>query len=451
MNHTTLPNSFWISLFIFVVLSMSAWIHRSKAWGIPALGVYATVMAWYHLDVVFNDYTVYTMQFSPHILDAAWWQVIGFAVSFAIFVPLVHGYTNWSVARQPSLVTGFLNGNNSTAATQQVLVPACYAAAAIWLAIWMIALVRTSYDWQGLFFPWLGHKAYPWSRGRMGSGFDFLISFVLYINMFCLGVFGVVAALAMSRKLQCFAVLLMVLSWPYVMIDRTRYIMLVVALPAILSFVFIRLRGRRVTQVAVLLAAVLVVEGWMHHVFEKRSNASLAAVGANAHKESEEARHLGLNMYEELCWINTFFGDGAYSPNWGKRYFAELVNPIPRSLWKGKPMIGIDYAIARGQGGGIGGQAGVNATISTGLIGQGVVNFGVWCGPIAAAFLTAIWVAFLARLDLTASHFGRIMLYLLGLVLTFVMGRDLSLLAVYPLLFGYVIVRFIEPKSARSQ
>ncbi len=54
-----------------------------------------------------------------------------------------------------------------------------------------------------------------------------------------------------------------------------------------------------------------------------------------------------------------------------QRYFAELVNPIPRGLWQDKPMIGIDYAIARGQlyGDQKEGEAGVGATISTGMIG----------------------------------------------------------------------------------
>jgi hypothetical protein len=46
------------------------------------------------------------------------------------------------------------------------------------------------------------------------------------------------------------------------------------------------------------------------------------------------------------------------------------VNPIPRGLWKDKPLIGIDYAIARGQGWeAVDAQAGVGATISTGMIG----------------------------------------------------------------------------------
>jgi hypothetical protein len=55
-------------------------------------------------------------------------------------------------------------------------------------------------------------------------------------------------------------------------------------------------------------------------------------------------------MLEELAWINSFIDKGTYAVNWGQRYWAELVNPIPRGLWQGKPLIGIDYAIARGQG-----------------------------------------------------------------------------------------------------
>ena len=147
-------------------------------------------------------------------------------------------------------------------------------------------------------------------------------------------------------------------------------------------------------------------------------------------------------MYEELCWINTFIKKGTYQPNWGARYFAELVNPIPRSLWHGKPLIGIDYAIARGQGargsdnGGLQAAAGVYATISTGMIGQGVVNFGSILGPAAAALLMSFWVAILARQDLNISKLGRLPLYALGLILTFNLGRDITFITLYPFVFG---------------
>ena len=110
--------------------------------------------------------------------------------------------------------------------------------------------------------------------------------------------------------------------------------------------------------------------------------------------EQSDAKHAGLNMLEELAWINSFLDKGTYAVNWGpgevvapkqrkngdsarhftgerQRYWAELVNPIPRGLWQDKPLIGIDYAIARGQLCGVQkeGEAGVGATISTGMIG----------------------------------------------------------------------------------
>ena len=153
-------------------------------------------------------------------------------------------------------------------------------------------------------------------------------------------------------------------------------------------------------------------------------------------------------MYEELCWINSFIGSGAYKPNWGQRYFAELVNPVPRTLWPDKPMIGLDYAVVRGQAYQEDGT--VTATVSTGMIGQGVVNFGRVLGPIFAAFLMSLWAAVLARLDLCGQKIGRIPLFALGLILTFNLGRDITLLTLYTFTFGAAIVWWLE-KRGRGQ
>jgi hypothetical protein len=122
-----------------------------------------------------------------------------------------------------------------------------------------------------------------------------------------------------------------------------------------------------------------------------------------------------------------------------------MVNPIPRVLWSGKPLIGIDYAIARGQGftKGLKMDAGIGATISTGMIGQGVVNFGTFFGVLAAAFLMAIWAAILARQDLKGNKTGRLLLYMLGLVLTFNLGRDITLITLYPFFFGYIMLKML--------
>ena len=160
--------------------------------------------------------------------------------------------------------------------------------------------------------------------------------------------------------------------------------------------------------------------------------------------EATEGKHEGLNMLEELTWVNSFIDKGTYVVNNGTRYFAELVNPIPRAIWPDKPMIGIDYAIARGQLYGDAGdaQAGVGATISTGMIGQGVVNFGTFFGVLAAALLMAFWVAVLARQDLMGEKMGRMLLFFIGTVLTFNLGRDITLITLYPFLFGYMMTSF---------
>ena len=157
----------------------------------------------------------------------------------------------------------------------------------------------------------------------------------------------------------------------------------------------------------------------------------------------EESKHAGISMFSELGYMNDFFKKKTYQPNWGARYFAEAVNIVPRALWKDKPLIGIDYAIARGFASADTADsrnAGVTASIATGMIGQGVVNFGPWLGPIAAALLMSIWVSVLARQDMLGRHPARLLLYSVGMILTFNMGRDITLLVLYPYVFGWLLI-----------
>jgi len=205
-------------------------------------------------------------------------------------------------------------------------------------------------------------------------------------------------------------------------------------------------------KAAFLVGFFMVVNTWMKFVIANRNDTSITAAfeqkGLKLTSE-ENVHNEGLNMFEELCWVSTFIDNGIYQVNWGARYFAELVNPIPRALWPGKPLIGLDYAIARGHGQTDDAQGGVNTTISTGLIGQGVVNFGRFLGPMAAAFLMSLWVALLARLDLNVQALGRLPLYSMGLILTFNMGRDITLIILYPFVFGALAVWWLDRHRPR--
>jgi hypothetical protein len=80
------------------------------------------------------------------------------------------------------------------------------------------------------------------------------------------------------------------------------------------------------------------------------------------------------------------------------------------------------------------------------MIGQGVVNFGPFFGPIAAALIMAVWVAVLARQDRLGGNPARLLLYAFGLILTFNMGRDITLLALYPFIFGLWMIIYWERK-----
>jgi hypothetical protein len=439
------PITYWFAVCLVLAGAVLAVRRIKDGTGIPMLAVLGTVAVWYLGDAYYNDYAhYYTMLFRSEVLQSAWLQVCLFLIVFLLAVPPVNRWYNARHLQYQSGAWQLAKFGIKQPGLQRQLDILFRGAVIIYAVIVIIAAVRLRDEIKYFFFPFLGYKAEPWGRARIGSGFDALLSFALYIQMMVTTIFGVLAAVSTNWTTRISSIALCFLSWPYFLFDRTRNTILAVIIPAVLSWVFLRLRGGIWKKFLVLAGCYIVVNGWMAFIIQNRSEQSIATAFRNQGfnlKQESSVHHEGLNMFEELCWINTFIEKGTYDPNWGARYFAELVNPIPRALWHGKPLIGIDYAIARGQGqrssGGGGGadQGNVYATVSTGLIGQGVVNFGQILGPMAAAFLMSLWVALLARQDLHIMKLGRLPLYALGLILTFNLGRDITFITLYPFVF----------------
>jgi hypothetical protein len=455
------PFPFWVV--IGILIAGSAWaIQRIKdGSGIPMLVVIVTVAVWYVGDAFYNDYAhSYALIFDPDVLQTAWWEVAWFLVVFLAAAPYVHRRFNARHLDRQSGVLQLARFGVSYPVLQRqldILFGGCSVAYAILL---LVAAIRIKGQTLYFIFPFLGDSDDPWGRARIGSGFDALLSFALYIQMMVTTVFGVLAAVCTNRRTRFLSLIFCFISWPYFVFGRTRNIILAIAIPAMLSWVFLRLRGGVWKKIIVLAALFIVVNGWMAFIIQNRSNMSITDAlrekGFNL-KEESDVHHQGLNMFEELCWINTFIRNGTYKPNWGARYFAELVNPVPRALWHNKPLIGIDYAIARGQAirgaGSASGTAaaGVYATISTGVIGQGVVNFGSILGPAAAALIMSFWAALLARQDLHIWELGRLPLYTCGLILTFNLGRDITFITLYPFVFGVAALWWMERGKKQQQ
>lgn len=446
---TAFPSAFYISFLIWLVVGAFAWKLRDTGIGIPMGVVLLTVGVWYFGDSIYNDYSRYVLTIGPQYLDAAWWQVALFVGSFGVLAPVVNRALNSKLIGQRSQFLYLMQqGGIANPEFQRRLDVAARLLITVWVFLMLVALYRTDFNFTGLFFPFASGGVNPWSRGRVGGDWDALVSFAGYLQVMITAALGIVAAISKNRKTRITALVILCLSLPSYFLGRTRSKMLAVALPGFLAWILLRLRGG-VVRFLVVLVAFFVVEGWMKFVIDARSKSNISLLfselgvrGVVNRMEEIETPHAGLNMFEELARINSYIDKGTYQINMGQRYFAELVNPIPRGLWKNKPMIGIDYAIARGQlwAGQREGEGGVGATISTGMIGQGVVNFGTFFGVLAAAFLMAFWVAILARQDLKGEKMGRMLLFFIGCVLTFNMGRDVTLLVLYPFVFGYILL-----------
>lgn len=442
-----LPLPYYLCVAVFVIFAWQAWQARDEGWGVPLLAVLGTVAAWYLGDPLYNGYKPYLVRFGAGRLSEAWWEVLTFLIALRILVPVMNRKINGTLASEGSHIfrairSGLINTeefqNQITLITRLLVIP--------WVLLMLLALVRTDFDFIGLFCPYLTEKADPWARGRVGgSSLDTVFSFAGYVQSMLTALFGV--SLALSKRFQTMALASAIyfLAVPFYIFDRTRNVMLAVLIPGFMTFVTLRMKGNMLLRLVVVIAGFMALEGWMKFVINNRDLGTISEAmksGGTQSREVKNRKHLGFNMFEELGYINLFIDKGTYQVNWGARYFAEAVNPIPRFLWPGKPLIGIDYAIARGMayGNQTSSSGGVAASISTGMIGQGVVNFGQLLGPVAAAFLMAIWVAVLARQDFLGSDIFHMFLYAIGLVLTFNMGRDITLLVIYPFLFGWLML-----------
>ncbi|MEM1154332.1 MAG: hypothetical protein AAGI44_09330 [Pseudomonadota bacterium] len=434
----------------FFVVSLYGISSIRRGVGIPLLAAVATVFVWYVGDVLYNNYrAIHLSQFSPGTIDQAWWQVSAFLIALLVFVFLLNRRLSGNLPQ-----TYFLYRNGvKFVALQQMLHVFFRLCVAIWLILLVFAFLNVGFKAVFFALPVLGSKVAPFARPQIGGGISAILSLAQNFYLLVGAGFGVIAALATNQRLRWLAILACLLIWPNFFLDRTRNTMLAVALPGVLAYVFFRIRASNSIRISLLALAFTFLSAWFSFVMQSRGyGVAVSRVFLEEGIESvlqAEASHAGLNMFEELCWMNRFIAQGQYLPNWGARYFAELVNPVPRALWPSKPTIGLDYAVARGQV--VRGSDGaVTATISTGVIGQGVNNFGIYFGPLAAAFLMSLWVSILARLDTSPSAY-RLPLLLVGLVLTFNLGRDITFITLYPFVFGYVAIRVIEEMRKRRR
>jgi hypothetical protein len=107
----------------------------------------------------------------------------------------------------------------------------------------VIALVRLNLDFSGLFAPFISGKSNPWGRVQIGGGLSAFISFFNYLHIMLAAAFGIIWAVSKNPRTRSLALVVCLLTIPWFLLDRTRNTMLAVALPGLLAWVFVCLKG----------------------------------------------------------------------------------------------------------------------------------------------------------------------------------------------------------------
>ena len=432
--------TFYLAAVVLVVLTAESCIKllNRDSFGIT-VGVYVTVFAWYFVDPFINPEQYDDLPSSS--LGISYGQVVLFLIGFRVFTPVA---IRWILRRPSSGVFG------TRLTPEQILL----GVAALWLVLFIIGIARMGGDVMGAVFP-LDGRAGPSLCGRGAvdsSASGFLLSFVAYVFNAVTAFLGVLVFFQRSTAWRLLAGAMFAITLPYFFFAGARSHFLAAVLPFILTYLFYG-RHLLILKLAILAIAFFCLKEGFKFVTVFRLGGFREVLASKNPYElmDEDQGTIGLNMIQELCFVNLYLDSGDTSPTYGARYLNELLNFIPRAIWPSKPLLGIDYAKWRGfesdddEEGGLG----VNTTIASGMIGGGVLNFGQIFGPVVAGILMALWTGLLVRWWEQRKSLLRLVLFMLGAGLTFNLGRDISVLVLWPVIFAYFFVRLAEMRTTR--
>jgi oligosaccharide repeat unit polymerase len=432
--------SFYLAAVVLVALTVESCIKLLNRNPLAVtLMVYVTVFGWYFVDPFLNPEQYDYLPAS--LLGQSYGQVLVFLIGFRVFTPVA---MRWMVCRRSSV-------NFGTGLTPERILK---AVGALWLLLFVIGIARMGGDVMGAVFPLDGRGgATMWGRGAVDTeGSGFLISSGGYLFNAVTAFLGVLIVFQRSIVWRLFAGAMFAITLPYFFLAGARSHFLAAVLPLIVTYL---IYGRHplVIRLAILAVAFVCLDQGFRFVTANRDNGGFRAVLTSENPYelvNTDLPQTGLNMIQELCFVNTYLETGGGSPAYGARYLNELLNFIPRAIWPSKPLIGIDYAKWRGFESDEG-DLGVNTTVSSGMIGGGVLNFGQIFGPVLAGILMALWTGLLIRWWEQRKSLLRLVLFMLGAGLTFNLGRDISMLVLWPVIFAYFFVRLAETWGTRRE
>jgi oligosaccharide repeat unit polymerase len=170
--------------------------------------------------------------------------------------------------------------------------------------------------------------------------------------------------------------------------------------------------------------------------------------GALSWENAEKVDYVGNEMFRELLFITSKVPSLA-DYQYGYVYFVQLVNPIPRFLWPGKPSLDAGLLMASMHGA-LNSDGEAYLTCSPGLIGEMYLNFGTL--GIIGLSLFGGWLVkgWDLILKLYSHSLPALMFYSGGLGVLFVMGRSFTMTMFYGLISLALLAWLISSFASHS-
>ena len=158
--------------------------------------------------------------------------------------------------------------------------------------------------------------------------------------------------------------------------------------------------------------------------------------------EAAKVKYVGYEMFRELLFVTRGTNDNL-PLQYGMTYFTQLVNPIPRAIWKGKPVADAGLILARAYGA-VDKNGEPTMTNSPGFIGEAYLNFGFFgmlIVPLVAGIVVRAWDDIF---PIAARSLPGFLVYAGGIAIIFVSGRSFNMSAFYGLLSLFVLMVMFE-------
>ena len=322
----------------------------------------------------------------------------------------------------------------------------------LWRLVWLSSIIGfapivyySGFQFYELFSGILGMRR-TWGgligRGRYGGVRDAL----LMLEMFIEGITPFAALMAADRRLPlgrrgcCLAVM----SWRILRAYGSGYrsAMLSTLLPIAAVFYWkSKPQFKRLLVLTGLMSAPLIYVASAAMVGSRNS-------GAFSWSAAARVDYIGHEMFRELLFINRNF-PGTVPYQLGSTYLVQLVNPVPRFLWKGKPTLDASILLAQMYGN-VDASGEVWMTCTPGLIGEMYLNFGL--AGIGLLSLFGGWIVKgWDRIPRVYEQSLPVMIfYGAGLAVLVVLGRQFTLGLFYGLLAFAVSVVFVRRARPES-